>query len=84
MSNLRDFISPCCGVIGNHSFLVDKLIKAADPKDPLHPTEDDTAAAKTSTEEAYTATAFLSGLNNSRYGALLNELHNAFCMGRDE
>ena len=30
------------------------------------------------------ATAFLSGLNNARYGALLNELHKAFHMGRDE
>ena len=30
------------------------------------------------------ATAFLSGLNNSIYGALLNELHNAFHMVRDE
>ena len=84
MSNLRDVISHCGVIIGNHPFLVGKLLKDADPTYPLHPTEDDTAAAKTSTEEAYTATAFLSGLNNSRYGALLNELHNAFCMGRDE
>ena len=30
------------------------------------------------------ATAFLSGLNRARYGVLLNELHNAFRMGRDE
>ena len=30
------------------------------------------------------ATAFLSGLNNARYGALLNELYNDFRMGRDE
>ena len=30
------------------------------------------------------ATTFLSGLNNARYGALLNELHNVFPMVRDE
>ena len=30
------------------------------------------------------AMAFLSEINNARYEALLNELHNAFCMGRDE
>ena len=30
------------------------------------------------------ATVFLSGLNSARYGAMLNELHNAFHMGRDE
>ena len=30
------------------------------------------------------ATAFLSGLNRARYGVLLNELHNAFLIGRDE
>ena len=28
--------------------------------------------------------AFLSGLNRDRYGVLLNEFQNAFCMGRDE
>ena len=30
------------------------------------------------------ATEFPTGLNSARYGALLNELHNNFCMGRDE
>ena len=30
------------------------------------------------------ATAFLSGLNSARYGVLLNELHNAFYMGRNK
>ena len=77
---MRDFISHCGGVIGNHLFLVKKILKAADPTDPLHPTEYETAAAKTATEEAYMATAFLSWLNNARYGALLNELHNDFRM----
>ena len=27
------------------------------------------------------ATALLSGIKSARYGVLLNELHNAFCMG---
>ena len=84
MTNLRDIISHFGGVIGNHPFLVDKFLKAADLADPDNPTENETAATKTATEEAYMATAFLSGLNNARYGALLNELHNAFRMGRDE
>ena len=84
MSNLRDVISHCGGVIGNHPFLVDKLFKAEDTTEPLNPTEEESATAKTATEEAYMATEFLSGLNNARYGALLNKLHNAFRMGRDE
>ena len=29
-------------------------------------------------------TALLLGLNNAIYGVLLNELHNAFCMVREE
>ena len=81
---MRYVISHYGGVIGNHPFLVEKFLKAVDPADPLNPTEDETAAAKTVTEEAYTDTAFLSGLNNTRFGALLNDLHNAFFMGRDE
>ena len=84
MSNLIDVISHCDGFIGNHPFLVEKLLKSVDPADENNPTEDETAAAKAATEEAYMATAFLSGLNNSRYGALINNLHNAFCMGHDE
>ena len=59
-------------------------MKAAYPADPDNPTENETAVAKTATKEAYMATAFLSGLNRARYRVLLNELHNAFCMGRDE
>ena len=34
MTNLRDVISHCGGVIGNHPFLVDKFLKAAYPADP--------------------------------------------------
>ena len=30
------------------------------------------------------ATEFLSGMSSARYGVLLNELRNAFCMGRDK
>ena len=33
---------------------------------------------------SFSTTAFLSGLNRSRYGALLDELHNAFLMGRNK
>ena len=83
MSNLRDAISHCGGVIGNHPFLVEKPLKAADLADPENPTENDRSAAKTATEEVYMATAFLSGINISRYGALLKELQKHFCMGRD-
>ena len=78
MTNLRDAISHCGGVIGNHPFLVGKTLKAVDPEDPNNPTENGTTAANTATEEAYMAAAFLSGLSNARYGVLLNELHNAF------
>ena len=84
MSNLRYVISYCGGVIGNYPFLVEKFLKAAELGDEINPTEEEKNVAKIATEEAYMATAFLSGLNNSRYGALLNELHNAFRMGRDE
>ena len=84
MTNLRDVISHCGGLIGKHPFLVEKFLKAADPEDPDNPTENETAASKTAIEEAYVATAFLSGLNKAIYGVLLNEFHNAFCMVRDE
>ena len=40
--------------------------------------------AKIAIEEAYMDTSFLSGLNNARYGALINKMHNAFYMGRNE
>ena len=63
---------------------MNKFLKAADPTDPLKPTEDETGAAKTVTEEAYMATLLQSGINNSMYGEMLNEMHNAFCMGRNE
>ena len=82
MTNLREVVSHCGGFIRNHPFLIDKLLKAADPADPGNPTEEETAASKTATEEAYMATAFLSVLNQSRYIVLLNELHNAFRMVR--
>ena len=72
ITNLSDIISHCGGVIGNHPLLVEKLLKSADPSNPDNPTEDETSAAKTVTEEAYMATAFLSGLNRDRYGVLLN------------
>ena len=84
MTNLRDVISHCGGVIVNHPFLVGKLLKAADPEDPENPTENEMAKAKTATEEAYMVTAFLSGLNSSIYGVLLNYLHNTFCMVREK
>ena len=72
MSNLRDVISHWGVVIGNHPFLIDKFLKAAYLAYENNPTEEETTAAKTATEEAYMATAFLSGLNKARYGALLN------------
>ena len=56
MSNLRDIISHCGGVIGNHPLLVDKFLKAADLEDEENPTEEETATAKTATEESYMAT----------------------------
>ena len=84
MKNLRCIISHCGGVIVNHPFLVDKFLKAEDPGYPGNPTYNETAAANTTTEEAYMVTEFLSGLNRSRYGVLLNEIHNAFSMGRDK
>ena len=84
MSNLRDVISHCGGVIVNHPFLVDKLLNGAELADKTNPTEEETTAAKIVTEESYMATEFLSGVNNDRFGALLNELHNGFRMGCNE
>ena len=37
ITNLRDVISHCGGVVGNHPFLVEKLLKAADPADLENP-----------------------------------------------
>ena len=83
MTNLRDIISPCVWIIENHTFLVDKFMKAAEPADPDNPTENETAASNTATEEAYVSTAFISGLNKARYWVLLNKLHNTLRMVRD-
>ena len=63
---------------------MDKFLKEIYLADQDNPTENKTAAAKTATEEAYMVTEFLSGLDSARYGVLLNELHNAFHMGRDK
>ena len=63
MTYLRDVISHCGWFIGNHPFLVDNFLKAAKPVDPDDPTDGEKLAVNNSTEEAYIATAFLSGLN---------------------
>ena len=81
---MRDVISHCGGVIVNDPFLVEKFLKAADTEDKDNPTEEDTTIDKNATEEAYMETAFLSGINNAIYGALLNNLHNAFHTGHNE
>ena len=47
MTNLRDVISHCGGVIAKHPFLVDKFLKASEPADPDNPIENETDAAKT-------------------------------------
>ena len=63
MTKLRDVISNYRGVIGNRPFLINKFLKASNPEDLDNSTDENVAAAKTATEEAYMATAFLSGLN---------------------
>ena len=81
MTNLRYVISHCVGVIRNHPLLIDKLLKAAKTEYPDDPIDDKKAEAKNATEEAYMAMVFISGLNQDRYGVMLNDLHNAFRMG---
>ena len=63
MTYLRDVISHCGRFIGNRPFLVDKFLKAAKPVEPDDPTDDEKSAENNSTEKAYMATAFLSGIN---------------------
>ena len=63
MTYLRDVISQCGRFIGNHPFLVDNFLNASKLVDPDNPTDNEKLAANNSTEEAYMATAFLSGLN---------------------
>ena len=84
MTYLRDVISHCRWFIGNHPLLVEKFLKAAKPVDPDNPTDNKNSASNNSTEEAYMATVFLSGLKRGRYGVLLNDLQNAFHMRRDK
>ena len=50
MTNLRDIISHCEVVIGNHPFLVEKLLKEADPGYTDNPTDDETSTVKTAKE----------------------------------
>ena len=56
MTKLRDVISNYRGVIGNRPFLINKFLKASNPEDLDNPTDENVAAAKTATEEAYMAT----------------------------
>ena len=82
MTNLRDVISYCGGFVGNHSFLIYKLLKAYKSADLDNITDDNTEAVNNATEEVYMATAFLSVLNRGIYGVLIKNLHNTFWMGR--
>ena len=52
MSNLREVIPNCGGVIGNHPFLVDKFLKAAELAEETNHMEKETSAAKIATEES--------------------------------
>ena len=84
MTNLRDIITHCIGFVVNHPFMIYNFLKASNQADPDGHTYDKKSAAKNATKEAHMATAFLSGLNQGRYGVLLNDLHNAFWMGCDK
>ena len=80
MTNLRYVISRYGGSIGNHPFLIDKFSKTANSVDLSNPVDGNTAEANNATKEAYISTSFLSGLNQGRYGVLLNDPRNSFRM----
>ena len=47
ITNLRDVISHCGGIIRNHPSIIEKSLKAEEPADPGNPMEEDTAAENT-------------------------------------
>ena len=50
MTNLRDVISHCGGVIGKHQFLIDKFLKVSKPVEPDDPMDDDKSEANNTTK----------------------------------
>ena len=52
--------------------------------DPPNADHKHVETAKTEANEAYKEIAFLSGLNQNKYGQLINYIHNAFRMGWSE
>ena len=82
-TNLYDVVSACGGTIGEHENLEAYMYK----KKKINPTtasDAQKATVKKHSIEAYKATAFLCGLNQTKYQHLLDDLSNSFLNGRDE
>ena len=84
LTNLREVIPHCGGVIGNYPLLINKFLKSDKPVDPENPTDKEMAVENNTTENVYMATEFLSGFIQGRYNVMLNELHNTLHMGHDK
>ena len=82
MTSLRNFIVHCGRTLGDHPFLVNKKTKDVGVDPPSIANNQQMETAKTDAKEAYMTIALLSVLNCHMYGPLMNELHNAFGMGR--
>ena len=66
-----------------YAFLINNNLKDA-VVEPPNANYQQVDTAKTEAKEDYMTVTFLSGLNHNRYGQLMNDIHNAFSMGRGE
>ena len=82
-TNLYDVVSACGGSIGEHANLESYLYKKR-KINPTKATDKQKEKIKKDSIEAYKATAFLCGLNQTKYQNLLDDLSNSFLSGRDE
>ena len=83
LQNLCDVILHFGGSIGDHQSLATHFLKHANI-DKAQATDDETERDKSEAIEAYMATEYVTGLNQHRFGQMLNNLHNDFRIGRDE
>ena len=79
--NLRDVTQHCGGKLTSRKTLTHYTL---DAKEITQPQPDDTKKAEAKAKEAHKAVAFLCGLHKERCQDLLDQLANAFLVGRDE
>ena len=83
-TNLEDVIKHCGGASGHQHPSLKKYIFDKKKISENTTDADEIKKVKNATDEAYSAIAFLCGLNQARYQGLLDELANSYLNGQDE